>query len=188
MKTTASRRIAISAGHSNVQGQDQGAEGNGLIEGVETVKIRNRIKFHLERMGCKVSVDPDSSVTWKTVALFKKYFSARDVVIDLHLNAASSDRATGVEVLIPEKYSDFEHDLATELASEISSRLKIRNRGVKTELQTPRKKLLWMTIPAENILIEFFFISNPHDVSSYLINFDSMCVGTANIIFKHKYL
>lgn len=188
MKTTTNRRIAISAGHSNVQGQDQGAVGNGLIEGVETVKIRNRIKYYLETMGCKVSVDPDDSVTWQTVALFKKYFGPKDVVIDLHLNAVADPRATGAEVVIPNEYSDFEHDFATELVAEISSRLSIRNRGVKTELKTARKKLLWMTIPAENILIEFFFISNPHDVSSYNLNFDSMCYGVANIIFKYKFL
>ncbi len=39
------RRLAASAGHSNVPGQDQGAADNGTIEGVETVRIRNRVMY-----------------------------------------------------------------------------------------------------------------------------------------------
>lgn len=182
-----SRRIAISAGHSNVPGKDRGAVGCGLIEGDETVKIRNRVKYHLERLGSKVSVDPDNNVTWQAVALFKKYFSDKDVVIDIHLNAAGSEKATGCEVVIPDKYTDFEYTVANELSTAISSSLKIRNRGVKVESQTARKKLLWMTIPAENLLIECFFITNPDDVASYTLYFDSMCKSIAEVLFKYKF-
>lgn len=182
------RRIAISAGHSNVPGQDRGAIGNGLIEGVEAVKIRDRVKYYLERVGSKASVDPDSSVTWRTVALFKKYFSDRDIVVDIHLNAAGSEKATGCEVIVPVKYSAFERALADELCTAISVNLKIRNRGVKTEAQTPRKKLLWMTIPSENILIECFFITNPDDVASYTLYFDNMCAAIAGVLCKYKFL
>lgn len=179
------RRIAISAGHSNVPGQDMGAAGNNLIEGVEAVKIRNKVEQRLEQLGVKVSVDPDNSVTGATVRLFSQYFKGRDVVVDIHLNAAASNKATGTEVLVPEKYSDFEIKLATELSRAISASLGIPNRGVKTETQSARKKLLWMTIPAENILIECFFISNPSDVNSYHLYGDFMCNAIADVLYKY---
>lgn len=182
------RRVAISAGHSNVQGQDRGAIGNGLIEGVETVKIRNQVKQYLECAGAKVSVDPDWSATGATVKLFRQYFYGKDIVIDIHLNAATSPTATGSEVIVPSDCTDFEHRLATELTAEISSRLGIRNRGVKREWETPRKKLLWFTIPAETVLIECFFLSNPYDVGKYQQYFNYMSEGIANIILKYRSL
>lgn len=106
-------------------------------------------------------------------------------MVDIHLNAAASNKATGTEVLVPEKYSDFEIKLATELSRAISASLGIPNRGVKTETQSARKKLLWMTIPAENILIECFFISNPSDVNSYHLYGDFMCNAIADVLYKY---
>lgn len=179
------RRIAISAGHSNVPGQDMGAAGNNLIEGVEAVKIRNKVEQRLEQLGVKVSVDPDNSVTGATVRLFKQFFKGSDVVVDIHLNSVPSTSVTGTEVIIPDNYSDFEKALATDLSKIISSTLGIHNRGVKTEAQTARKKLLWMTIPAENILIECFFISNPSDVNSYHLYGDFMCNAIADVLYKY---
>jgi N-acetylmuramoyl-L-alanine amidase len=179
------RKAAISAGHSNTPGKDMGATGNGLTEGIETVKIRNKVKARLERMGVKVSVDPDDSVTGATVRLFKQYFKGKDVVIDIHLNAATSSMATGTEVIIPDVSTDFEKELAKELSLAISGALNITNRGVKTEAQTFRKKLLWMTIPAENILIECFFVSNTTDVKAYLMYGDKMCDKIAEVIYKY---
>lgn len=182
------RRIAISAGHSNVVGQDQGACGNGLIEGVETIKIRNQIKRYLGLFNIPVSIDPDWSMTGATVKLFRQWFYGKDIVIDIHINAASSISATGTEVIVPNDCSDFEHSLAAELSKEISERLEIRDRGVKREYQSARKKLLWMTIPAETVLIECFFITNKYDVEKYERNFNSMCEGIANVLFTYRQL
>lgn len=180
------RRIALSAGHGNVNRQDMGSIGCGLIEGVENVKIRNRVKYFLEtNFGCTVSIDPDDSLTGATVKLFKKYFSGTDIVIDIHLNAAMSMAATGTEVIIPAQYTKFEYDLGAEISAELSKVLGLRNRGVKTELLTPRKKLLWFTIPAETVLIECFFITNRFDVQAYHDNFDKMCHSIAKVIYKY---
>jgi len=177
------RRIALSAGHSNVKGQDRGAQGNGILEGEETVVFRDLVKLRLEKHGVKVSVDPNSSVTGDTVRLFKKYFSGSDVCIDIHFNSASSPNATGTEVIIPVKYSRYEHDLALALCQIISSTLGIKNRGFKTELQTPRKKLFWMTIPAETVLIETCFLSNLRDVQSYKANKEELANAVGDIIY-----
>jgi len=180
------RRIAISAGHSNIAGADRGAVGNGLIEGEETVKIRNRIKQILNCWEIPVSVEPESSATAQTVALFKKYFSGPDIVVDIHINAAANPKATGAEVIVPEKPSLFEMRLAMEMSQAISDALQIRNRGVKGENLTPRKKLLWFTIPAEMILIECFFISNKNDVDQYKKNEAELAAAIADVLATHR--
>lgn len=159
------RRIAISAGHSNVKGQDRGAVSNGYIEGELTVELRDLIKEALNNTNVPCSIDPNSNVTFQTVALFRQYFNTgNDICIDIHFNAGGG---TGTEVLIPDNFSLVEQELATALAHVISSRLQIFNRGVKQEKYSARKKLFWMTIPAETILIEVAFLDNAKDMSSY---------------------
>jgi len=160
------RRIAISAGHTNVPGKDRGAVGNKQVEGNLTVEFRDLIKEQLNNWGITVSVDPNSSATGDMVRLFSKYFNGKDIVVDIHFNAAISEEANGTEVLIPASPTDFERDLAYELVREISS-FGFANRGVKSELQSARKKLFFFTVPAETVLIEVCFISNARDMELY---------------------
>lgn len=158
------RRIALSAGHSTQPGVDNGAVYGKYNEGLEAANLRKIVKKGLEALGVTVNVDPDYSVTYQTVALFKKYFSGTDVAIDIHFNA-SNGKGTGVECFIPSSYSAYEYNLGYQLAKYVSATLGIPNRGVKTELQSARKKLLWMTIPCETVLIEVSFID--HDMIVY---------------------
>jgi len=181
------RRIAASAGHSNVPGQDMGAQGNGIIEGNETVVLRNLIVQEFRNRKEPISVDPDSNVTFKTVALFKQYFGKEDILLDIHFNASSNPKATGCEVLVPAYMDIQERDLATNLVAAVSGVLNISNRGVKTELQSARKKLLWMSIPAITVLLEVCFISNPSDVSKYNAHKEELAKVITNILLVHKY-
>jgi len=180
------RRVAISAGHSNVPGQDMGAKGNLLTEGSEAVILRNLIVDRFKERNEVISIDPDNSVTGKTVALFKQYFNANDIVVDIHFNASSNPTATGCEVLVPAVASATELEIAGTLALDISKVLGIKNRGVKTELQSARKKLLWMTIPGENILIEICFISNDEDVRKYITNKEQLAKSIADVLIFYK--
>lgn len=182
-----SRRIAISAGHSNMHGQDMGAQGNGIIEGIETVSLRNLIVQNFKAKKESVSVDPDSNVTFKTVALFKQYFGSEDILLDIHFNASANPKATGCEVLVPAYMDIHERDLATDLVAAVSGILNIPNRGVKTETQSARKKLLWMSIPAITVLLEVCFISNPTDVKSYFANKEHLAKAITTILLVHKY-
>lgn len=181
------RRIAISAGHSNVPGQDMGAIGMGLTEGIETVKLRDLIVKEFKERNESVSVDPDSNVTWKTVALFKQYFSADDIVLDIHFNASLNAEANGVECLIPAGYDNFEHSLAQDLCLAVSNTLGIKNRGVKTELDSARKKLLWMTIPSKNVLLEVCFLTNKVDTVKYLKYTPILAEAIALVLLDYKY-
>lgn len=180
------RRVALSAGHSNVKGQDMGAVGVFFIEGEETVNLRNKLIEEFNYRNVVVNKDDNSNVTYQTVSLFKKYFGKKDIVVDLHFNASDNKLATGCEVLIPADYSDFEYELASTIASTISKTLGIVNRGVKTELQSARKKLLWMTIPAENILIEVCFITNAKDSSEYLSKRSMLVSDLVEVLTAYK--
>lgn len=178
------RTIFLSAGHSNVFGQDRGAEGNGYIEGNLAVELRHKIVVELQKRGVMPKTDPDSNVTAKTVSLFKGIVNRSDIALDIHFNAGPPS-ATGCEVVIPRIYSKFEYILASELSNIISNTLNIRNRGILTEDRTPRKKLAWMTIPCENVLLEVCFITNVMDMQKYNEKVEQLSFRIADLI-KNK--
>lgn len=160
------RTIYLSAGHSNVVGQDRGASGCKLVEGNLTVDFRRKLIAELQLQGITPKTDPDENITVKTVSLFKGMVGLTDIALDIHFNAGPPT-ATGCEVIIPQKYTRFEFNVAANISSIISRVLEIRNRGVLTEDRTPHKKLAWMAIPCENILMEICFISNMKDMEKY---------------------
>jgi len=182
------RKLAISAGHSNTEGRDQGANTHGRVEGLETVKLRDLLVSNFKHNGITVNVDKDDSVTKETVAVFKQYFDEHDILIDIHFNASTNERATGTEVIIPEKYSTFEYSIASDVCRTISNVLGIHNRGVKTESQTARGHLAWMTMNAETILIEVCFLSNETDMRKYYSYQVKLVKELVNIISNYKSL
>lgn len=161
------RKIFISAGHSNVSGRDRGALGvNGTIEGELTVALRKKVVSELNRLGANPITDIDRNVTRETVTFMIRNLVSRDIAIDIHFNAATKT-ATGTEVLIPFKSSEFERHLGNLLSYNIASVLGIRNRGLKTEANSARGRLIFMTPNCENILIEVCFITNENDMKAY---------------------
>ncbi len=182
------RKIAISAGHTNQPGMDQGCDNGHDFEGQYAVELRDLVKKYLEANGVKVSVDPNNSPTGSTVKLFRQYFFGSDICVDIHFNSNPKKSASGSETVIPALYSQFEHDLATELTAAVSSTLGIRNRGVITELQTFRKKLLWMTLKCETVLLEVCFLSNDSDMMSYKQRRNEVAKAIATILFKYRSL
>lgn len=161
------RKIFISAGHSNVSGRDRGALGvNGTIEGELTVALRKKVVSELNRLGANPITDIDRNVTRETVTFMIRNLVSRDIAIDIHFNAAAKT-ATGTEVLIPFKSSEFERHLGNLLSYNIATVLGIRNRGLKTEADSARGRLIFMTPNCENILIEVCFITNENDMKLY---------------------
>lgn len=181
-----SRRIALSAGHASVAGKDRGAASGDHIEGNLAEDLKLRVKHHLALMGVKCSIDPPDSVTKDTVALFKKYFKGNDICLDIHFNSSVKPEAYGTECVIPASYTDFEQDLATALCTYVSAALNTRNRGIITELQTYRKKLMWMTIPAENVLLEVCFVSNKGDMAKYEQRKDEVAQAIASVLYQYR--
>jgi hypothetical protein len=76
----------------------------------------------------------------------------------------------------------FENAIANKLSNVISGTLGIANRGVKTELDSARRKLVWMSLPGEAILIETCFLSNESDMVRYNANFYVLCNNIAQVI------
>lgn len=178
------RPIFISAGHSSKLGRDNGATGNGYVEGVLAVELRDLIVAEFKRLGVKPIVDDNDSILSQTIAFFKNLTTDCAILFEIHWNAASP-QATGTEVFIPTIHSKFEKDLATEISKVTASTLSIKNRGVKTEDMSARKTLGWMRLKGENILLEVCFISNPTDIQSYQNNKKELAKKIADVLFKH---
>jgi len=179
------RKIFVSAGHSNVPGKDRGAEGiGGILEGDLTVELRTLVVNELRLLGQTVSVDPDYYVTKDTVAIVNALLNSRDIAIDIHFNAGP-ELARGTEVLIPFAFTPFEKELATKLSEQISAVLATRNRGAKTEADSARKHLMFMTPNCENILIEVCFITNKFDLAVYLSKVHIVSKVIAKCVFDY---
>ena len=159
------RKIFISAGHSTVAGKDCGASGNGFVEGVLAAELRSLIVKKLQNIhGISPVVDADDSVLSQTLNAFRILVSPDSIAVDIHFNASDNKDANGVEVLIPAEPSKFERDIAGNLSDVISDTLGLKNRGVKTEIESHHGKLGWMRLNCENVLIEVCFITNTHEI------------------------
>ena len=175
------RRLFLSAGHSDVKGKDRGAVSGQFVEGELAADFRRQLAFELQQLNVNCILDNDSNVTGDTVRLFRGLVKQADVAIDIHFNAAGFV-ATGTEIIIPDKSTKFENEVSKEIAKIIGLSLGIRNRGVKPESYTPRKKLFWMVIPCENILIEVCFLTNKTDMEKYLQNKELLAKNLANYL------
>ena len=136
------KKLFISAGHTNIPGQDRGAFGNGYYEGDLTVELRDLIVAELKALCIIVNVDSNKNALLATLNYLKTlFFSKEDIIIDIHFNAASPG-ATGVEVLVPDNPSVLEKQIATALCEIHARVLMIKNRGVKTESQSAYWRLI----------------------------------------------
>ena len=156
------RKIIISAGHG---GNDPGAVANGYTERDLAIEFRELLVKELLLLGVKPLIDDNKNALKQTLAWLTGKYSSKDILLDIHWNAASS-KARGTEVIVPDSASIFENNFAKNILNVFVSNGFV-NRGVKPESQTARKKLGWMRPPAENILIEMGFITNLLDINLY---------------------
>ena len=156
------RKIIISAGHG---GNDPGAVANGYTERDLAIEFRELLVKELLLLGVKPLIDDNKNALKQTLAWLTGKYSSKDILLDIHWNAASS-KARGTEVIVPDNASIFENNFAKNILNVFVSNGFV-NRGVKPESQTARKRLGWMRPPAENILIEMGFITNILDMNLY---------------------
>ena len=177
------QKLYLSAGHSSTVYDsitkkkktiqpDRGAISNindvEYVEGDLTAELRMLIVNAFLKENIQVITDSDNSVLKQTISFFKPLIASyNDIAIDLHFNSSNNINATGVEILVPSNPSAFELVVGSELSKIISKYLDIPNRGVKTEIVSPRKKLGWMRLACENFIIEVCFISNKRDMQQY---------------------
>ena len=156
------RKIIISAGHG---GNDPGAVANGYTERDLAIEFRELLVKELLLLGVKPLIDDNKNALKQTLAWLTGKYSSKDILLDIHWNAASS-KARGTEVIVPDNASVFENNFAKNILNVFVSNGFV-NRGVKPESQTARKRLGWMRPPAENILVEMGFITNLLDINLY---------------------
>ena len=175
------RTLFLSAGHG---GSDVGAVGNGYKEADLTIELRDLVNKYLLKLGIKAITDDNKNALAQTIRFFQNKVSKDSILIDIHWNAFT-ETSTGTEVLIPAQPTELEKSIATDLSKVIADTLKIKNRGVKTELQSARGKLGWMRLTGENILIETCFISNPNDMKSYQENKEKLAENVAIVLANY---
>ena len=172
--------IFLFAGHSNA---DPGATGvRGRTEAVETIALREAVRRHFTA-AYKVMID-DNRDSLSTV-LAKAVTGSGSVVLDLHFNASASSDATGVEVLVGDDAQANDLALARDVLDVVLKHTKLRNRGIKKEGETPRKRLGVMRESGAVCLLEVCFITNPGDMKAYDATRDAIAKDLADVLVKH---
>lgn len=98
------------------------------------------------------------------------------IAVEIHCNAFIASSASGVETLSGAK--DFR--LGKALCEVVSSVLGIPNRGAKAENAGQHDSLAF--VRAGGLVLELFFLSNPKDLESYLLNQDKVIQSIAEVI------
>lgn len=168
------KTIYLEAGHhlSDPGAVTQTADGQ-LTEASLTTALRNVVAVKLNELAALqnksvlVVTDSDAMNLVQTIAHAGKQTKAGDIVCSIHFNAGPS-AASGTETFIAYPSSESERLLANRLQKAMCNVLQLPNRGVKTEQQSARRRLGILHHPAQNVLLEVCFITNPTDLAAYL--------------------
>lgn len=176
-----SQTILLSAGHTNILGQDRGAVSGGFIEGVEATRVRDAVAAYLKESRPDIKIledgfDGDNQPLTKAVALAR----TANIALEFHFNAASLSRATGIEVLAKSKDRALAQRIAGAIAGATGLSLRGGDGGYKTDNSGQHHRLAFCE--AGGLIVEICFISNPADMNSYKNNFDAMCRSVADVL------
>lgn len=150
--------LFISAGHSDA---DPGAVGNGFTEAAIVLEFRDLLAEALRARGVEFSKDGERGQNLSLASAWR-LAAEHDIALEFHCNAFHLPAATGVETLSwPGNM-----ELGLRLCKAISETLGIANRGAKGEASGQHSRLAFVS-RGGGIIVELFFISNPHDVATY---------------------
>jgi N-acetylmuramoyl-L-alanine amidase len=169
--------ILISAGHTNQKGQDQGVVSGGFTEGVEAVKLRDRVATILRSAGRSVLEDGADGISdplVKAIALARKV----DLAVEIHFNAGPA-AATGIEILAKDKDKPTAEALGK--AVHDATGLVLRGEsGFKSESSGQHHRLGF--VEAGGLILEVCFLTNPSDMSTYVAKFEDIAQAIANVL------
>jgi N-acetylmuramoyl-L-alanine amidase len=168
------KTIYLEAGHhlSDPGAVTQTPDGQ-LTEASLTTALRNSVTVKLNELAALqnkavlVVTDSDKMNLSQTIAHAGRQTKAGDIVCSIHFNAGPP-AASGTETFIAFPASEAERLLAQRIQKAMCNVLQLPNRGVKTELQSARRRLGILHHPAHNVLVEVCFITNPTDLAAYL--------------------
>ena len=153
--------IVLTAGHSNT---DPGAVANGATEAGLMTEMRNIVAKKLREAGHTVHTDGEGTVNQSlndAIALIKRHQPA--VALELHMNAAASPLATGVETIALPKDKRLAQSLSAAVAGVLGMRVRGEN-GWIDQSQSARGRLGY--INAGGLILETAFITNLADLQA----------------------
>jgi N-acetylmuramoyl-L-alanine amidase len=108
-----------------------------------------------------------------------------DIALDIHFNSCGDPSVGGTEAIVPNRYTSDEWQIADELVTTTCMILGTKNRGIKTEQQTPHQRLAMLSnYDACNILLEICFVNNKTDIASYKKHKGELAKAYAEILHK----
>lgn len=183
-----SRTAYIIAGHSN---KDTGAVGfDGERESEVTKRFRDKVVAKVRELNPNINiyVDNDSLSLIEVINDVKGKIKENDLLVDYHVNASSSPSATGIEVFIADDASSRSYELAFDLLDTMEIVTFLKNRGIKKESNSNRRRLGILRMKGRAALVELYFNSNESDTKTFKENEDRLAHYHAAIILKHLYI
>ena len=125
--------------------------------------------------------EKENSVRDKNNSVREKESSVRsdDFVIDLHFNAHGNPQARGTETIVSDDATELELRMASRLAHTTSDALDIPLRCIKSESQTPHRRLAMLHLTPQSIILEVCFCTSPEDVEAYRNNREKLAAELA---------
>jgi N-acetylmuramoyl-L-alanine amidase len=105
-------------------------------------------------------------------------------VIDLHFNAHSNPQARGTEAIVSDDATTLELRFASRLAHTTSDALDIPLRCIKSESQTPHRRLGMLHLTPQSVILEVCFCTSPEDVEAYRKNREKLAADLAWAIYE----
>ena len=107
-----------------------------------------------------------------------------DFLIDIHFNAHSNPQARGAETIVADDATHLELRFASRLAHATSDALDIPLRSIKSESETPHRRLGMLHLTPQSIILEVCFCTSPEDVEAYRNNREKLAEDLAWAIFE----
>ena len=159
--------IILTAGHTGANSGAQCAETH-FDEGAENIWLRNRIAEILtNKYNLVVLIDNDNASLSLVTKQINENATTEDIVIDLHFNAHTNPQARGAEAIVSDDATTLELRFASRLAHVTADALDIPLRSIKSELETPHRRLAMLHLTPQSIILEICFCTSPEDVAQY---------------------
>jgi N-acetylmuramoyl-L-alanine amidase len=124
-------RIALlPSNHDN----DPGSIANGTTEQKETKTIIFESEKILKINGIEVYVPPTNLALSEKIAWVNEYFTEDDFLFEIHLDTSENESESGISVFY-EDGKEKEADFAEYFSNALAIRLRMKNRGIKADLQ-----------------------------------------------------
>ena len=176
--------IILTAGHTGAGTGAQCATTQ-FDEGAETIWLRDRITEILtNKYGLVVLMDDDRASLKLLVSELNKTGRQEDILIDLHFNAHTNPNARGTETIVSDDATDTELLIASKFAHITAQTLEIPLRCIKSESQTPHKRLAMLHLTPQSIILEVCFITSLEDAEAYRKNRHKLANKLAQTIAK----